>query len=560
MTTDVLATKEHIDQVNLPIFWNRLSSISDEMASTLRRTSFSTVVSAANDFGCQLLDASGDSVVHSARSMPAFNQTMPTAVKAMLARFTDDIRPGDVFATNDPWLCAGHLGDIVIASPIYYRDRLTGFAVNMAHHADIGGTLSVTGSREVFEEGLRLPPCLVRRDGALQQAIVDIVAANVRVPDLVIGDLQAQIATNDLGLRRVVEMLDEFQLSSLDTLGHAIQQHSERQMRDAIAALPDGVYVAELETQGVYHPIRLRVAVTVAGDEMVVDYAGTDPQLVRGSANVTFNMTRAKTTYVLSYLLVPDVPNNDGCYRPISVVAPEGCILNARFPAAVNIRTRVSNFIAPLLNRALARAIPDKIHADCGMRCAMVSNGIDTIRGERFNAWVFAGGGLGARAHGDGVPCRLFPTSASAVPVEIVEARSPFLITHKRLVPNSGGAGQYRGGLGQEIGLRLRDGQTQPVVLSVWPDMLRFPARGLFGGRPGTRSAVIVNGRALKASSPAILAGSLEVRPGDQVVIRTPGGAGFGPPGKRAKAAVARDEEWGYVTHDPQRVKIRRKE
>ncbi|MBI4277752.1 MAG: hydantoinase B/oxoprolinase family protein [Armatimonadetes bacterium] len=542
-------TTTMFDAVTVQVLWNRLTSVADEMAVTLQRTSFSTVVAGANDFGCEILDGEGNALVHATRSMPAFNAAMSTAVKGVLKAFPrETIRPGDVFVTNDPWLCAGHLGDIMVATPIFSAGEVTGFAVSMAHTSDIGGTLNATGSREVFEEGLRIPLCRLFTEGRLDETVVAFIGANVRTPDMVIGDVYAQLGANELAVRGVGRLMEEYGLEDLTPLARTIQGHAERRMRGAIATVPDGEYACDLMTEGLQTPVRLRVRVTVAGDTMTVDYAGTDPQYRDGAINVVYNMTYASTVYVLACLLTPDIPNNHGSTRPIAVTAPEGCILNAQFPAAVDVRTRVSNFLHALLCGALADVLPDRVHADCGIRTAMVANGVDTRAGRRFNAWIFCGGGMGATGHGDGPSCRLFPTSASNVPVEIVENRSPLVIESKELIADSGGAGTHRGGLGQRIALRLHPHQREAIVLTLWPDMLRYPPRGLKGGRPGKGSRAAFNGHPLRRLSPAMIRGSLDIAPDDHLLLEIPGGGGFGPPKGRDPAAAARDVTLGYVT------------
>lgn len=534
---------DRFDPISLQILWSRLTSIADEMAVTLHKTSFSTVVGSANDFGTELVDASGNALVHSTTCMPTFNTCMARVVRALLRTYGEEgMHPGDVMTTNDPWLCAGHLGDIAIVSPLFYRNKLTGFAVSMAHTSDIGGTLDITGARDVYEEGLFIPLCKLYNRNEPNRELLDFIKFNVRTPGMVLGDIHAQIGINRLAEDRLERMLDEYQLESLTPLAQALQGRSERAMRDVISALPDGEYTSETISDGLDKPVRLQVKITIRGDSMLVDYTGSDPQYQRGGINVPFSMTEATTYYALSSLLIPDAPNTAGAYRPIEINAPEGCILNARPPAACMVRTRVSSYIPGMLYQALAAAVPEQAIASPGLRVAIMANGTRSWDGVIFNAWMFAGGGMGASAHGDGAKCLLFPTSASNVPVEIFENRAPIVVSEKALIPNTGGSGRHHGGQSQRMGFGLNPKQKRVVTVSLWgPDMVRYPATGILGGEAGVTGRVIFNDAVLERTDEQLIRGSVELQSGDLLVIESPGGGGYGSVEEQPVAGASHD-------------------
>jgi len=542
------AVTTEFDPVSLEIMWSRLISIADEMWTTVLRTAVSTIIGAAQDFGCELLDARGNSLAHSYRSMPVFNLIMPGLTRRMIELFpVETMRPGDAFTTNDPWLCAGHLDDISVITPIFYKDRVVAFANTVAHTSSIGGALDGIAVRDLHEEGLFIPPLKLYDQGHPNETLFAMIAANVRQPEMVLTDIEAQVAANTVAAQRIVAFLQEYALDSLVELAETVQERAEQAMRAAIRAVPDGRYSAEEPIEGLGEPMLLRATIDVRGDDIYVDYAGSAPQTMGGGVNCTFTYTRAHTVYPLKCLLTPNVPNNEGCFRPIHVSAPERSILNALPPASVNSRTRTGWHMHTLLFRALADALPERVQAGNGLMYGIRFYARDE-HGQPSSAHIFSGGGRGAGQGHDGLTRNCFPSSAGNVPIEVFESRVPVLVEEDSLEPDSGGPGRWRGSLGKRISVKKLPGHELPVSIFVHPDRVRFPAPGLFGGDSSRRNLLLLNGRDL-SNDGAFSKGEIVLNePDDTFTTLVPGGAGFGPAEERDPSAEARDVEYGYVT------------
>jgi 5-oxoprolinase (ATP-hydrolysing)/N-methylhydantoinase A len=536
------------DPVALEILWSRLINIAEECWITIWRTAFSTIIGEAQDFGCELFDAEARSIAHSPRSMPVFNLTLPLAVQAMLRHVPpDDLREGDVLITNDPWICAGHLFDLAVVMPVFRRGRLVALVGNIAHCSDIGGTRDPEQVREIYEEGLQIPPLRLYEAGRLNRDLVALIRANVRRPEMVLGDIQAQVSSCHVGAERLRAFMDEYGLDRLTPLAHVVQDRAEAAMRAAIRAVPDGVYRSEVTIDGVEGPLRLPCAVIVAGDEITVDWAGAPPQSPRGGVNCTYTYTAAHTVYALKSILTPAIPSNAGCYRPLHVRAPEGSILNCRRPAAVNQRTMTGWFCGPAIFRALAPVLPHAVQAFTGLPSYAGAYGRDAA-GRAFNDHLLLGGGQGASAHGDGKAALLYPTSAGNVSVEMFEQRTPLLVGAKELIPDSGGPGAHRGGLGQRLRLQKLHDDGLPVWVDAHPIGARVGQAGLHGGLPGCRARlrIVEEGRVVAEPEWSEL---VELRsPAQEIVLETAGGSGYGEPARRRPEDLARDLREGYVT------------
>ncbi len=530
------------DALTLEILWNRLISLVDEMAATLLRTSFSTVIGAANDFGCELLDANGRGLAHATRSMPVFNQILPQLTQRIITKYGDEgIRAGDIFITNNPWICVGHYPDIAVILPFFRGDKRIGFAASIAHMADIGGALDNNRVHEVYEEGLMIPLTRLYEQGKPIEVVYDFVRANVRVPEMVIGDIHAQVSSAQVGAQKTLALLDEYDMDSLEALAAEIHRRSEVAMRDAIRAVPDGTYRCELlcdELDGAYP---LRVAITVTDDELLVDFAGTAPQQPRGGVNCTFSYTQAHAAYALKCALLPDVPSNEGCYEPIRIVAPAGSVLNCAHPASVMNRTKTGWYIAPLVFGALAPVIPNQVMASGGLMTAVNVYGIGAD-GQAFNSQLFNAGGLGAGARNDGLSTTVFPSSASNVPVELFEVAAPIVVHEKEFMPDSAGAGARRGGFGQRVSFSRLPAYEGSVVLSVGIHRHVMPPEGLLGGELGRPARVQMDGRYLTRDEITANTGAVHLSHSEQVVtVETAGGGGFGPPVERPAELLERD-------------------
>ncbi len=539
---------DHFDPISLEIMWSRLINITEECWVTIWRTAFSMIIGEAQDFGCELLDADAHSLAHSPRSMPVFNLTLPLAVRRLLDVFPrETLAPGDVLVTNDPWICAGHLFDLAALTPVFRRGTLVGLVGSIGHCSDIGGTRDAMSTREVFDEGLQIPPLRLYHRGELNEDLAAIIRANVRRGDMVLGDIQAQVSSNRVGADRLVAFMDEYGLDSLAALARAVQNRTERAMREAIRALREGVYRSEIQFDGLGDPLTIPCSVTVHGDEITVDWTGAPPQLPRGGINCTLNYTAAHTTYALKSMLTPEIPSNAGCFRPLHVVAPEGTILNCRYPASVNQRTQTGWYLGPALFMALAPILPDRVQAFTGLPMGMGAYGTDAS-GRIFNDHLFQGGGQGASASGDGKSALLYPTSAANVSVEMFESRTPLLVECKELIPDSGGAGCHRGGLGQRVRLRRLSQDNDPVLVDLHPHGMLVSTPGLFSGRPGARArAFVSDGEIIMEGGGTISLAELR-HPGQRATIEIAGGSGYGDPTERSLARVQADLDEGYVT------------
>jgi 5-oxoprolinase (ATP-hydrolysing)/N-methylhydantoinase A len=537
------------DSVGLEIMWSRLITIVEEMWSTVCRTAFSLIISESQDFACDLLDADGETLAHSPRAMPVFNLTLPNAVKAMLKRFPrETLRPGDVLATNDPWMCAGHLFDIAVVTPVFREGRMVGMVGTIGHVSDIGGTKDVARAREVFEEGVQIPPLKLFREGVANEDVFALIGENVRNPEQVLGDIHAMVAANAVGAQRLLDFMDEYGVHDLRPLARVVQDRAEAAMRAAIRAVPDGVYRSTISNNPAGRTLNYPVKVTVAGDAIEVDFEGCPPQLAQGGYNCTLSYTAAHATYPLKCMLTPEVRGNAGCWRPFTVKAPEGSVLNCTRPAAVNMRTRVGWYIAPNLFRALADAMPDRTQAHTGLPVAVPVYGV-AADGRTFNDHLFMGGGQGAWHDGDGKSGLMWPTSAANTPIELFEARTPTMVVEKAYLPDSGGPGATRGGLGQIVRFQRLYDDARPILAGVYPEGMSIAYPGLAGGQAGgsVRATVRTGAGAEDLGTGRLV--TLE-RAGDEVEILLAGGAGFGDPHARSYDAIDRDLEEGYVTSE----------
>lgn len=531
------------DPVTLEILWSRLISIADESAAALLRTSFSTIVRESNDFATVLMDANGDSLAENTAGIPSFVGILPRTLKHFLERFPpNEWKPGDCVVTNDPWMATGHLPDMTMAAPIFHKGKLVGFSGSIAHLPDIGGSGWTADCRELFEEGVHIPPVKFLNEGEPNQDVFDILMGNVRVPDQVLGDLYAQVTAQGVCGRRLGEFLDDAGMPDLTELSKALQDRAEFAMRKAIEAVPDGVYKGSVDADGFDEDeTHIECTVTVKGSDLHVDYAGTSKQIPRG-LNSVMNYTYAYTVYPIKCALDPLTPRNEGSYRSVTIDAPLGSILNPKYPAPCNARQLTGHLLTGAIYKALARAIPDKIIAESGSAPTLrsVYGGVDR-HGGRFSQILFASGGMGGSAHQDGHSCTAFPTNAGCGSIEAFEAISPLVVWKKELRQDSGGPGKHRGGLGQDVEVEVVS--PEPIRLSMLSDRQKYPPQGMRGGHDGAKVEIkLADGRRPHPKS----RGSLD--PGDRLILRYGGGGGFGNPRRRDREAVRRDVLNGYIS------------
>ncbi|MFN0161498.1 MAG: hydantoinase B/oxoprolinase family protein [Burkholderiales bacterium] len=499
--------------------WQRLAGFIDEAAEVFVRTSFSSVVRDNWDMALGLMDSQGRQIVQSAKSVPSFIGTMPRTLAVMLKRIPRaSLAPGDVLISNDAYHGTGHLNDITMMKPVFRRGTLIGFIGSTFHSVDIGGAPSVE-ARDAYEEGLTIPVCRIVVAGRENPEVVDFLEANLRAPQETLGDMRAQFAAYAQAEARLLHLLDTEGMDGLDALVDDILTRSELSMRRAIQALPDGTYTDELTMDGFEAPLTVRCAVTIAGSEIAIDFAGTSAQIAR-PINSVLNYTLAYTHYALKCLLDPGTPNNDGSFRPIRVSAPEGSLLNPRRPAPVWARHLSGHYVPPVIFGALAPILPNEIIADCGSPLWNVYFQGTQPDGRRFVKMFFMNGGHGARMGRDGAACLSFPSNVATVSVERFESSVPLLVTEKSILPESGGAGRYRGGAGQRLSFRVTG--SAPVTMTIRHERVKHPPRGLLGGGPGAAGRDLVNGVQVPAK------GRYTLAPNDLVTFETPGGGGIG--------------------------------
>ncbi len=535
-------THSHIDPITLEIQWQRLISLMDEIDDATVRTSFSTIVGESRDFACILVDQDGYSICQSSFSPGDFCVILPRTTREMLKRFPQDtLVEGDVLVTNDAWLGAGHLPDYVVVTPIFWQDKVVAFIGTIAHLSDTGGHPGDIDSYDVFSEGLRLPPCKLYEGGEPNQLVFGIIDSNCRVPDLVLGDLRAIVGTHRLGARHLQEFLRDYDMADMRLLSDTIHDSSERLMRQRIAELPDGVYEFGLDIDGYIETVHLHATVEIRGSDIYVDYTGTSPQTRLGSINCVYNVTYSSTLYPFKCSLASRIPNNEGLFRPIHVTAPAGCLLNCEYPFPVRARAKTTNNINQVLFGAVWPILGEHAQAGSGSIWPF------SVRGEEegygiFSVHILPHGGRGAMRSMDGMIPIAFPHNSSVTPVEIMEVRSPILITEKEYLPDTSGPGEYRGGIGQRMTFQSIARST--LTARVRPDKMFCAPPGLGGGAVGRVGTVLVNGEPIDRFPPI----SLET--GDEIELLMPGGGGFGPVEKRPREAVLQDFERGYITRE----------
>ena len=537
------------DPVALQVVWTRLIAIADEAAATLRRTSFSPIVRESNDFACVIFDSLGRAMAENTIGIPSFNMTLSRTLAHFLqVRPAAEWQEGDVGICNDPWLTSGHLPDVTILAPVFLDGRLIAWTGSIAHMADMGGALWSADTREVFEEGLLIPPLLLFKAGVRNGDLEAIIRGNSRLPDQVFGDIAAQVAAGDAAARSLRELVVREGIGDLDAISQEICARAERLMRAAIARIPDGTYRGTVDQDGTgEQPVHIAVSVEKRGEELFVDYAGTSDEVGR-ALNVVMNYTEAYTCYPLKCALDPETPRNEGTYRMIHVSAPEGSILNPRRPAPVYARQLVGHCLAAALYGALAPVLGQAIVAESGSAPTLrvIVSGYHEGR-RRYTSILFINGGMGARAGQDGLSATCFPSNVVCGSMEIIEAVSPLRIWRKELAQDSGGPGRFRGGLGQDVEVELAT--SQPGTLSLLVERRHHPALGVDGGLPGAASQVVWNGR----DSGFPLKGKSPIQGGDRLQVRYPGGGGFGDPRLRDRDAVRRDLDAGLISAEAAR-------
>lgn len=520
-------SRSTISPIDLEIYWNRLIAIADEAGAVLKRTSFSTVVRESNDFASVILDATGRLVAQSSLSVAGFIGTAPLSMGHMLEAIPQsDLVQGDILFTNDPWIGTGHLPDSIMAAPVFINGKIVAFVMTIAHLSDIGGRQWSADANEVFEEGVRFPVMKIVEAGIPNAIVLRLLDANVRVPDQVRGDIEAQIIAIRLAGRQLVELLAEYAYDDLSDIADAIFQASEKAALREIRQIPPGTYVGSVEGDGWDETVRIQATVTVSYDGVTIDYAGTSAQC-RFGINETYNHTYAYTIYPFKCMLSPSIPNNDGFTRLFRVQAPKGSIVNCLSPAPVNARHLVGHLLQAAIFEAMAGVLPDRIQSDSGTpHWNVLLRGIDPEQTRSFATIIFFNGGVGAMAGHNGHSTLSFPGNVSNTPIEVAENVAPILFKLKHLAEGSGGAGEWTGGLGQVVAFESRwPGFMRASLLT---ERIRLPPKGLSGGQAGQPGYITLNG--IPIDTPK---GIVTLRQGDILELQTPGGGGFGNAGNR---------------------------
>ena len=535
------------DPITLEILWRRLISIVDEADSAVARTAFSSLLRDAHDYTCMFTDQKGRELAQGSFATPGQSGAMALGIKNLVTNLPKETyKPGDIFITNDPWALAGHLNDVCVMSPIFYKNKVVAFTACVFHHSDIGGRVS-SDNHDVFEEGLFIPLVKLYDGGVLNQSVIDMIRWNVRTPDEVVGDIRSQIAANHVCAEKVCQMLKDNDMESLDNLADQVIGRTEKSMREEIAKIPDGIYRAEgiVEQAKGKDNIIIKVAVEVKGSDITVDLNGSSSQVDWGG-NVVYNFTYAYVFMAMKSMFGPDIPNNDGCAAPLKMKAPEGTVVNCRFPAAVAARLVVGHFLTEIIYRALSKVVPSKVIAASGGTPAQM-NVFYGRRNDRrpWHSVIFRGGGMGASAINDGNYVYIFPANGANTPIEIFESDTPLIVEKRELITDSAGPGIMKGGLGQREVFKIPDDKyapIPPVNLGIQAGRFIHPPEGLFGGNPGARAQFLVNG---VSGNPY---GLTQLKPGDAVTIDAAGGGGHGNPLDRDPEMVENDVKDGYVS------------
>ncbi len=541
--------KTVFDPIRLEILWRRMIAIVDEADTSVARTAFSSLLRDAHDYTCMFTDHRGQELVQGTFCTPGQAGAMALGVKRVIQSTPlDEYRPGDVIIVNDPWLLAGHLNDVCVLSPIFYKDKPVAFTACVFHHSDIGGRVS-SDNREVYEEGIFIPPIKLYDAGVLNADLLKMIRWNVRTPEEVTGDIRSQVAANHVCGEKIIEMMRDEGLDTLEDLADEIIDRTEQSMRESIARIPDGVYPYEgvIEGAGQRQDIKICLTVSVKGSDILVDFADTSPQ-VNWGVNVVYNFTYAYVFMAIKSAFDPELPINEGAIRPVTMTAPEQSVVNCAFPAAVAARMQVGHFMTEMIFRALSEAVPERIIADSGGTPAQTNIFYGKRHdGKPFHTMIIRGGGLGASHARDGHHCAIFPANGANTPVEILESDTPLLVVARELVSDSGGPGKMRGGLGRRMLLQVPDDEKAPlppVAIAVQAGRYRYPPGGLFDGLPSIKA------RFLKNEQPADPSGLTLCDPGDTIAFYSAGGGGFGNPLERDIAAVEQDVLDEYVSPD----------
>ena len=538
MTADLEAD---LDPVEVGIMWSRLASVADEMVSALVRTAFSTMVRESGDYSCMIFDADGRLLVQGAASVPSFTGTGPHTLGQMLAAIPPaTLNDGDILITNDPWIGTGHVYDINVVKPVFHLGGLVGYCLTVSHLSDAGGVGMGSNARDVFEEGFSLPPVKLFEAGRANAFLIEFIRTNVRLPDLVLGDIYSNIAACNVGARGITEILHDHRQHSTLAVAEAVFDLTRKAVRARLETLPKGQYHAQVEAEGgaAYPDVLLALSVTVSNAGFAYDFTGTGP-VVKAGVNVPICYSRAFCYFCTKVLIAPNIPNNQAILDVVTVTAPGNCLLNALRPHPTGARHVFGHFVGPLIFSALAPVLPAEVQADSGMVFQVNMRGRNRA-GRAYSFIYFSPGGCGAMAGLDGRAALPAPSNMIGASIEVWEEQTDCTFLRKEILPDTGGAGEFQGGNGQVIVIRNDSGA--PIEASFMASRTQHAAQGFLGGRDGAVRAIKVNGM------PTDPRARVELADGAVVEVQDAGGGGYGPPARRSRQSVATDVAEGRIS------------
>lgn len=524
------------------VLWNRLISVCEEQANALIRAAFGAIVREAGDLSAGVFNAEGDMLAQAVTGTPGHVNTMAASVRAMLGFVpAETLAPGDALVTNDPWIGAGHVFDFVVVTPAFLNGTIIGYLASTSHIVDVGGRGWSAEGRSVFEEGVTIPVMRLRKGGALNEDLLNIVTSNSRVPHEARGDILSLLTSNDTGVSRLTDLMAEYDLVDLSGITRFIFESSAKGTKTALSRAPQGVYENRLTLDGYDAPIELKAKMTIGDGRIDVDLTGSSPAADRG-INCPLNYSLAYASFGIKALLAPEVPNNQASLDAISVSAPPGLVVSAERPSPVTARHVIGQALPDLMLGCLEQALPGEVLAESSG--ALWTIALSGAGKTEFTSLNVALGGMGARPNSDGLSTTAFPSGVGAVPVESAEVAAPLVYHSKEFAPDTGGAGKQRGGLAQRIEIGSRLGEELSLSAAAFERLTTGPA-GRQGGLSGARGQVkITDGTEITDK------GINRVPAGERLILQTPGGGGYGEPSERDRDAVARDLSEGLISKE----------
>jgi len=532
--------------LNNQVMWNRLLALVEEQGQILIRTAFSPIVRECGDISAGIFDCKGRMLAQAVTGTPGHINTMAEAVKNMLDSFPiETMQSGDVYLTNDPWLASGHLNDFLLVQPVFLHGKVVGLTSCTSHLMDLGGQGMGPMGSDIYDEGLQIPPSKLVDQGQVNQLLIDIVKTNSREPIQNEGDIYALISCCEVGASRLLLMMQEFGIASLGELSNYIVETSRQGVLDAIGEVPNGVYKHKMMIDGYDFEIKIKLTLTVTNHNVILDFSGSSPCSKYG-INVPLNYVAAYAVFGMRCIVGPDIPNNAGSLEPFKVTAPKGCILNAQHPAPVAMRHTIGQLMPDVVFGCIRQAVPELVPAE-GASCMydLPMRNAPNLRANnkqtRFAVELVHNGGTGARPGKDGLSATAFPSGVWGSQVEITESIAPLIVRKRELRVDSGGPGQYRGGLGQVIEIESCESQSFLLFLSL--ERIKYPAAGAFEGQMGAPGRVVLSsGKNLGGK------GEITIKGNEFLIFKTPGGGGLGDPLKRNIEAVLTDIKRGFIS------------